>query len=65
MTDWSLTLLIAVVFSALVFGGTLYYLRGPSEFSKSKKFTKAGIWAAAAFAGVCLIYWLTEYVGEL
>jgi len=65
MTGWNLTLLIAAIFSALVFGGTMYYLKETPEFSKPKRFAKAGIWAGAAFVLVCFIYFATEYLGEL
>lgn len=58
----SLVLIISLCFSAVVFGGNVWWFYRASQPFNWKV---AGLFTAAAFAAVWVMYFLTEYVGEL
>lgn len=65
MSDLSLTLSIAAGFGAGVFLLTFFVFLKDTLMDKKTKLFKSLIWGAAAFAGVCFIWWATENLADI
>lgn len=58
----NLTFIISICFAAFVGGGTFLYFKHTKQ---PVVWWKLAAWSAAAFAGVWLIYFLTETLPDL